>query len=632
MSQLARACCVVVLSLPWAWCTAWGGETATPAAAAAPVAAPVLRDFVPKYTDSTQSAYFAESGGGKQPLVSHERIVTLVLRGSGFQTGADQDKNLIFINDDHMHVTWGSCQGRKFGTEASPVGNQIFAESVSDEEIHLCGVVVPPHGEIRVKVGLGEKLSDQKSYQVYSMGRTSVTAIAAVVALALALLPLWLLSFLPSSYRISTQDYKLRLLFLDPQTDTYSLSKLQFYLWTVAALFSYAYFFISRVIVQYSDWPDVPATLPGIIAVAAGTSISSQVITISRGSKGAGPVTPGFADLITSGGVVAPDRIQMLLWTLFGVGAFLIAVVEQYPGTMDALPTIPERLVYLMGLSSAGYLGGKLARKPGPVINEFSVIPSEPDETLARAGSLAQSQMPDFSTAILSASGRLAALPRAAGARAQAGVDALSRALSAAKSVQTTSDLNGLWNTLEQLRAAAGDAAEGAAVDFANAPDDAARASRQSDAGLTQSVAALLQDLSADLTSALASAAAVPMAAVTAPPLATRTITLRGTNLSTDEALFEIDHLELPFRILRNSQGNHAPDILVREDSAPTLARIMRLTIEPTTLSDDDLIQFRHWFESPGTHTFTITNGDGQQAEIMFALPPGAGQKTGVSR
>jgi hypothetical protein len=101
------------------------------------------------------------------------------------------------------------------------------------------------------------------------------------------------------------------MLFLDPETDTYSLSKLQFYLWTVASLFAYAYLVIGRIHVQFASWPDVPSTPPGIIAVSAGTAVGSQLITTFQGSKGAGAESPSIADLITSGGVVAADRLQM---------------------------------------------------------------------------------------------------------------------------------------------------------------------------------------------------------------------------------------------------------------------------------------------------------------------------------
>ena len=39
----------------------------------------------------------------------------------------------------------------------------------------------------------------------------------------------------------------------------------------------------------------------------------------------------------------------------------------QNPGVIDKLPTIPDGFLQLSGVSSLGYLGGKLARMPGPV-------------------------------------------------------------------------------------------------------------------------------------------------------------------------------------------------------------------------------------------------------------------------
>src|SRR5206468_2574007 len=82
-------------------------------------------------------------------------------------------------------------------------------------------------------------------------------------------------------------------------------------------------------------------------------------------------------DLVTSGGVVAVDRVQMLLWTLFGVGAFILGVWHDGTGTITELPAVPERLLYLMGLSATGYLAGKMARKAGPVMAEISVSPAD---------------------------------------------------------------------------------------------------------------------------------------------------------------------------------------------------------------------------------------------------------------
>jgi hypothetical protein len=159
---------------------------------------------------------------------------------------------------------------------------------------------------------------------------------------------------------------------IDPQTDTYSLSKLQFYAWSAAALFGYCYLMLSRALAQGRlDIVDVPENLPGILAISAGTTIASMSITLGRGSKGSGNVNPAFSDLLGTGGVVAPERVQFLLWTLVAIGAFLLCVFSSEPTAISDLPAIPPRLLLLSGVSAGGYLGGKLARTPGPIIDEI---------------------------------------------------------------------------------------------------------------------------------------------------------------------------------------------------------------------------------------------------------------------
>jgi hypothetical protein len=157
---------------------------------------------------------------------------------------------------------------------------------------------------------------------------------------------------------------------LDTETDTYSLSKLQFYLWTFAALFGYCVLTLSRSLIQGQfELAEIPDGLPGIIAASAGTSILATGITNARGPKGAGAVHPSLSDFITTGGVVAPERFQFLIWTLVGVTSFVFLIVLRDPADLKDLPKIPSGFLYLMGISSAGYLGGKYARKPGPVID-----------------------------------------------------------------------------------------------------------------------------------------------------------------------------------------------------------------------------------------------------------------------
>ena len=180
-------------------------------------------------------------------------------------------------------------------------------------------------------------------------------------------------------HTVRGRSYDLRAFLIDTETDTYSLSKLQFYLWSAAALLGYSYLSLSRWLVQgQTDLVDIPENLPGLLVVSGGTAVASIGITAVRGPKAAGDVHPSFSDLVTVGGVVSPERFQFFLWTIVGVASFLFAVFQVDPLSIKELPAVPERLLYLSGASAAGYLGGKLVRAPGPVIENI----------IAKAGSL----------------------------------------------------------------------------------------------------------------------------------------------------------------------------------------------------------------------------------------------------
>lgn len=257
--------------------------------------------------------------------------VQVLMRGTGFLFSDSKSEQaavgkyqgiVIWINGVRQDIIWDdACGMGELGTKAAPKDHHIYAKVNSAEEALLCYVPVSPDGHLMFAAGFGDSPGKSELLSVFLLNGAEVAIISAVVALILGLLPLLLLSFVQKSVRIGGSDYRLRMLFLDLETNTYSLSKLQFYMWTVAAIFAYSYLFIGRVYVQHSStWPDVPANLPGIILVAAGTAVGSQIVTAARGSKGAGDENPSLADFITSGGVVAPDRLQMLLWTFLGIG------------------------------------------------------------------------------------------------------------------------------------------------------------------------------------------------------------------------------------------------------------------------------------------------------------------------
>jgi hypothetical protein len=87
-----------------------------------------------------------------------------------------------------------------------------------------------------------------------------------------------------------------------------------------------------------------------------------------------------MADFISNGGMVAADRFQFFVWTLIAVFGFIALILMQDPATVKSFPTFPSGLLYVMGVSAAGYLGGKAARNPGPVLKEVRVARAKGDK------------------------------------------------------------------------------------------------------------------------------------------------------------------------------------------------------------------------------------------------------------
>jgi hypothetical protein len=164
-----------------------------------------------------------------------------------------------------------------------------------------------------------------------------------------------------------------RAFLVDEETNTYSLTRLQLYLWTIASLFGYLYLTLCYSLVQGRlEFANVPAGLPTLLLTSVGTSVLAGTITTMKGSMGAGQLNPSFADFFSHGGVVAPERLQFFLWTIVGVILFVGLTLGYSPETIDNLPGLPDGYLTLSGISAAALLGGKLARRAGPKITSVT--------------------------------------------------------------------------------------------------------------------------------------------------------------------------------------------------------------------------------------------------------------------
>jgi hypothetical protein len=196
-------------------------------------------------------------------------------------------------------------------------------------------------------------------------------ALCAVPIFAIIIAILVFLAWRGSGKKIAGQNHSLLSAFLlDPDTNTYSLSKLQIYVWLSVFGFSWLYVLLVRVLVRSEmGLPNVPQNVAGMTFISVGTTVLATGVASLKGPKGAGDVQPGLYDLISSGGMVIAERCQFLLWTILGAVAILFIMFETDKMTLQQIPDIPQGLLYLMGISSFGYLGGKFARGSGPVVD-----------------------------------------------------------------------------------------------------------------------------------------------------------------------------------------------------------------------------------------------------------------------
>lgn len=273
-------------------------------------------------------------------------------------------------------------EGITFGTEKDCVGPtypEPCVQTIPGMEGHRIRIVGLQKSlksgitGIRIRVG-------QTAWSNVMNVTTAPKSISAIRMFAFAVLVIvGLLAYLLAKRAAKTQTpgtglTAVSVLLLDAETDTYSLSKLQMLVWTGIFVFTYVYLVLCRTLVQWRfEWPPVPNNMPELLGISAGAGVVAAGISSLKGTKGAGGLRPSAADFITTGGVVAGERLQFFVWTIVGALVFLYIVLRANPASLQELPTIPDTFLYLMGFSSAAYLGGKLARKPGPVVKNISV-------------------------------------------------------------------------------------------------------------------------------------------------------------------------------------------------------------------------------------------------------------------
>jgi hypothetical protein len=331
-----------------------------------------LGELVPKIDSVSPRVIFPGKGGG----------YSFQVIGSGFSP-VGPDNHLIISHGNgnkgydpwpEIELCWNNHPCKITPEPSPPDGSKNTPEPPppsigivqSSRQLNFENIKIGHYGDIAVQIRVGDKVSDPpyviKLSRVGPWWPLGIAVFVAAVVVGVV-------------YRVGMKVLKKdnhAALLLDQDKNNNSLTRFQFYLWTLTAVFSYVFLFVSLNLVQGRlEFVDVPDGLPGIVLISASTTVFALGISNAKGSKGSGQVDPGFADFFSSGGYIVPERLQFFVWTILGVGVYLVVVLCQNPAEIKVLPTIPDGFLQLSGISSLGYLGGKLARKPGPTITSI---------------------------------------------------------------------------------------------------------------------------------------------------------------------------------------------------------------------------------------------------------------------
>lgn len=243
------------------------------------------------------------------------------------------------------------------------------------DKLHIVGYRAAPYqGPLTFSVDVRGVRSGEKPLVLSRMSETGVLFWSVAIFLILAYIIYRLVARGMRDNIIDGNHYSpFWSFFIDKETNSYSLSKFQLLAFSCVFVFGYLYVFLCSWLVQWSFvLPNVPTNFSAILGMSAGTTIAAAGATSARGSKGAGRLRPSAADFITAGGQVVPERFQFFVWTLVACFGFIALLISQNPATIQGFPTFPDGLLYVMGVSAGGYLGGKVVRAAGPVIRNIA--------------------------------------------------------------------------------------------------------------------------------------------------------------------------------------------------------------------------------------------------------------------
>ncbi len=158
----------------------------------------------------------------------------------------------------------------------------------------------------------------------------------------------------------TSRNVKFMDLIITSDDENYSLSRLQFYLWTVFIVIGFGAVFASKFQI-----PVIPQNLTLLMGVNLSAAVVSTAITTWKGVPPLDPTDKSdfVKDIFFENkGSLDLPRTQMFIWTVISLLVFSAMLIKTITDGNPLLPDIPSGLVALMGLSHGAYLGTKAAK------------------------------------------------------------------------------------------------------------------------------------------------------------------------------------------------------------------------------------------------------------------------------
>lgn len=148
-------------------------------------------------------------------------------------------------------------------------------------------------------------------------------------------------------------------LIITSEDENYSLSRLQFYLWTFFVVIGFGSVFMAKFQI-----PAIPQNLALLMGVNLSSSVLSTAITSAKPGIKQTIDPPDFVRdvFFESADSLDLPRTQMFIWTVISLLIFSVMLIKSFIDGSPLLPEFPLGLVALMGLSQGAYLGAKAAK------------------------------------------------------------------------------------------------------------------------------------------------------------------------------------------------------------------------------------------------------------------------------